>query len=662
MIQTPEDRRPPITPQLAVRVAMLGGVALVLFALVFFRLWFLQVLSGDQYLAQAQNNRVRNVVVQAPRGEVVDRNGTVLVDNRTSTAIQVEPPRLPSDARRRAAVFTRLATLVGDSTAPRRCRVPGQPLRQVIPMECEVARQHYALPYSNVTIKGDVARPVFQYLLENQEKFPGVRVQPVYLRRYPYRDVAAQLFGTVGEVNPAELKYRHFRGVQQSTIVGQTGIEYSYDRYLRGRNGATRVSVDALGNAKGYLRQRPPRQGKTLRLSIDLGLQREGQKALAAGIAAAQGNGNPADAGAFAAIDPRNGEVLAMGSVPSFDPNVFAKPITTARYKRLFGRSANFPQIDRAVQGGYPTGSTFKPFTATAALQSGTITPDTVQDDPGSVMIGAQRFQDAGGAGAGAVALRRAIQVSSDVFFYKLGAAMNSPRPAGGPIQDWAGRFGLGRPTGIDVPGEITGNIPSPAWRARRNEQEQRCERKRRIPSCGISDLRPWSIGDNVNLSVGQGDVLASPLQMAVAYSALENGGRVPRPHIGLQVEDTVGKVLQEIQPPPARRIRIDSSYRQAILDGLRAAASQPGGTSADVFKDFPKPVYGKTGTAQHTGQADQSWYVCFVPDPSRPIVIAVTIEKGGFGAQAAAPAARLMLSQWFHVRKKFVAGASHTR
>ncbi|MDT7574118.1 MAG: penicillin-binding protein 2, partial [Pseudonocardiales bacterium] len=413
---------------------------------------------------------------------------------------------------------------------------------------------------------------------------------------------------------------------------------------------------------RGYLRQREPARGKTLRLSLDLGLQRAGEAAIQRGIQAANSNGNPAGAGAFAALDPRTGEVLAMGSSPSFDPNVFAKPISRARYSRLFGKSANYPQINRATQGAYPTGSTFKLITATAGLQAGTITPDTVQDDPGQVKIGNIVFHNAGNAVNGALSLRQAIQVSSDVFFYRLGAWTNSQAPLGGALQTWARRFGIGRPTGVDLPGELGGNLPSPAWRAHRNELELKCRKRHHDQPCGLGDLRPWSVGDNVNLAVGQGDLLATPLQMAVAYGAMENGGRVVRPHVGQQVEDAAGTVLQRIEPPPARRISIAPQNRQAILDGLHLAASAPGGTSADVFQGFPLPVYGKTGTAQHVGQADQSWYVCFVPDRVRPIVIAVTIEKGGFGAQAAAPAARLMLSHWFHVKEEFVTGASKTR
>jgi penicillin-binding protein 2 len=294
-----------------------------------------------------------------------------------------------------------------------------------------------------------------------------------------------------------------------------------------------------------------------------------------------------------------------------------------------------------------------------------------VINDPGSVTISGQTFKDAGGAGAGAVSLVDAIRVSSDVFFYTLGARMNPSnpitQPQGGPLQYWARQFGIGRPTGIDIGGEFQGILPSPGWRALRNREELACEHRHHdtIP-CGYSDLRQWSIGDNVQLATGQGDLEATPLQMAVVYAAIENGGTIVRPHVGLDVDAADGTVLQKIDPPPARHISIDPGNLAAIQAGLHAAASQAGGTSADVFSSFPQtryPVYGKTGTAQHSNAADQSWYVCYVPDPNRPIVVAITIEQGGFGAQAAAPAAREILSQWFFGhRGQFVAGTSKTR
>jgi penicillin-binding protein 2 len=661
MIQLPEDRRPPLSPQLALRIAVLGGVALTLFAIVFFRLWFLEVLSGDRYLAQAQNNQERRVVLQAPRGTVLDRNGKLLVDNRAALSIQAIPAKMPTHAAALDRLYRRLNFLLHDSPAKHPCRV-GHRVEHVNHLRCLVDQQHYQLPFGNATLETDATRAQYSYFYEHQAEFPGIQAQTTYLRRYPFHGLAAQLFGTVGQINRDELKQKHFKGVHQGTVVGQSGIEYAYDRYLRGQNGFERIAVDALGNAKRFLRKRDPVQGKTLRLSLDLGLQSAGQSALQEGFGLANQNGNPASAGAFVAMDPRNGSVMAMGSLPTFDPNVFAKPITTTRYKQLFGPDAGYPQVNRAIAGAYPTGSTMKLITATAALQSGTITPDTVIDDPGSFDLGGLVLHNAGNASYGALSLRRAIQVSSDVFFYKLGADMNSPKPRGGALQEWARKYGLGRRSGVDLPGESPGNFPSPGWRAKRNEEELRCRKKEHKSSCGLSDLRPWSIGDNVNAAVGQGDVLASPLQMATAYSALVNGGTVVRPHIGLQVENAVGKVLQRIDPRPARHIAIDPGFRQAIMDGLHLAASASGGTSADVWRGFPKMVYGKTGTAQRTGHADQSWYVCYIADGSRPIVIAVTVEDGGFGAQAAAPVARLIASHWFGIKGKVVEGTSRTR
>lgn len=634
MIEPPDDRRAPVSPQLALRVAVMGVIALGLFGIVFFRLWFLQILSGDQYLAQANENRVRNITVPAPRGQIVDRNGAVLADNRSADSVIVEPPRLPPAGPRRRALYRRLSPIIG-VPAPRISELVHQQLEQ--------------LPYGNATIKADVPRPVFNYLLERQREFPGVTVQQTYLRRYPYGEVAAHVLGTVGQISAQELKWSHFKGVAPGSVVGQMGLEYSYDRYLRGRDGAARVQVNSLGEPKGYLPERQPVQGKQLKLSLDINLEKTGLQAIQSAA------GGP---GAFVALDPRNGQVLGMGSSPSFDPNIFAKPEPAGVYKQVFG-GAESPVVNRAIDGQYPTGSTFKLITATAGLESGLITPGTVVYDGGRVTIGGRTFQNAGGAGNGAVALVQAIKVSSDVYFYLIGAHANTDKPQGGPIQKWARLYGFGRPSGIDLPGEAKGFVPTPGWRDRGYAHYLRCH-KQGHRNCGLID-RPWSIGDNVNFATGQGDFLSTPLQLADAYATLINGGRVIRPHVGMEIQNDVGDVLQSVNSGVVRRLGIDPSYRQAILEGLHEAASQPGGTSADVFRGFPRPVYGKTGTAQHQGSQDQSWYVCYVPDPARPIVVAVTVERGGFGAQAAAPAARLILSQWFGIRKQLVHGSSHT-
>jgi len=620
-----DNRRPPITPQLAFRVAIMGGVALLMFSVIFFRLWYLQVLSGDRYVGEANDNRVRDIVVQAPRGQIVDREGRMLVDNRTALAVKITPAELPKAVPAQNDLYTRLGDVLNRS--PRKIRN-------------DVSEQLEAVPFSTATVKQDVDLPVVQYLMENGDDFPGVTVERVFLRRYPFDEVGAHLFGTVGEVNEEQLEGKDYRGAEQGDRVGQSGVEATYDRYLRGRNGATRVQVDAMGALTGSLSAKQPRAGRQLRLGVDLDVQRKGQQALGTGRR-----------GAFVVMDVKNGEVRALGSTPSYDPNLFAKSIKQSDYDRLSDPENGNPLANRAIQGLYPAASTFKLITATAGLEGGLIDPETPVSDPGSLNVGGTVFKNAGGAVNGVLSLRRALSVSSDVFFYKLGLEADG-EGEGLLIQRWARRLGIGRKTGIDLPGELSGLVPSPKWRAKVNRQ-------------GIGDGRPWSAGDNINLSVGQGDLQTNPLQMAVAYAAMANGGRVVTPHLGKRVEDGDGRVLQEFPSPGRRRLKIDSENREAILDGLRQAASEPGGTSADVFKGFPIPVAGKTGTAEKgLGRPDQSWYMALAPYPNPRYVVAVTDEQGGFGAETAAPAARRILAALFDVRgqeKKVVKGDSRT-
>jgi penicillin-binding protein 2 len=607
------ERRPTLTPQLAFRVAVIGGVALVMFALIFFRLWYLQVLSGDKYLAAASENRVREIKVQAPRGEIVDRHGQVLVENRASLSIKVAPDKLPENSGERDEVYRRLARLL--KLNPRR-------------LEKRVEGELKTVPFAKPTIKQDVPWQLVAFVLERQSKFPGVEPEREFLREYPHGSVGAHLFGQVGEVNGKQLKDQRYNGVALGDRVGQAGIEAEYDRFLRGRNGAARVEVDALGNLTKTLRRIDTQQGSQLRLSVDLDVQRVAQQALAGGTGK----------GAFAVMDVNNGEVLALGSQPSFDPNIFSKPLSQKRLNALSSEALGQPLLDRAIQAGYPTGSTFKLITATAALESGHITPDTVLNDPGSLTVGGVKFENAGGAVHGALALRQALTVSSDVFFYQLGQYMDEK---GMPLQKWGHRLGIGRKTGIDLPAEEPGRLPTPQWRDRWYKQ-------------GLTE-RPWSVGDNINLSVGQGDLLANPLQMAVAYAAIANGGRVLRPRLGLRIEDASGRALQQLDAPTARRLKISQANRDAILEGLNGAANGPGGTSTPVFAGFPIPIAGKTGTAEHVGRPDQSWYVALAPYPNPKYVVAVTDEAGGFGAETAAPMARRILAELLDVKESGV-------
>ena len=604
------ERRPALTPQLAFRVAVIGGIALVMFGVIFFRLWYLQVLSGDDYVQAARDNRVRSIKVQAPRGEIVDRHGQELVTNRTSMSIKLTPDRLPDELDERREVYERLAKLLGLN--PRR-------------LERRVEEELRTLPFAKPTVKQDVNSDFVAYVLERQDQFPGVEPESESLREYPHGSVGAHLFGQVGEVSPDDLKDRRNGELRMGDRIGKAGIEAQYDRFLRGRNGAAKVEVDALGNLTKALGRRQPVQGSQLRLSLDLDVQRVAQQALAGGTGK----------GAFAVMNVHNGEVLALGSQPSFDPNVFTKPLSKRKLDQLYSKDLGEPILNRAIQAGYPTGSTFKLVTAAAALESGHITPETVLNDPGSLTVGGVKFENAGGVAHGALALVQALTVSSDVFFYQLGRDMNEK---GMPLQAWARRLGIGRKSGIDLPVEEPGRLPTPAWRNRWFKQ-------------GLTE-RQWSVGDNINLSVGQGDLLSNPLQMAVAYAAIANGGKVLRPRLGQRIEDATGRALQQLDAPTARRVKLSDENRQAILEGIFGAANSPGGTSTPVFEGFPVPVAGKTGTAEHTGKPDQSWYVALAPYPSPRYVVAVTDEAGGFGADTAAPMARLILAELLSVNE----------
>ena len=689
MMEPVSDRRPPITPQLALRVAILGAVAFGLFAIVFFRLWYLQVLSGDQYLAQANSNRVRVLPMPAPRGKIVDRKGKLIVGNNFAAVIEIDPSSLPQKERDLAAEW-------GQAAGRREAKPPGrkgEPVR-IPPIPTAALRARYTrlgrvlnssanalhrqvvrslvlVPYSSARVKTDVSRSVLAFIRERPEQFPGIKVEQTYLRDYPRGTLAAQVLGSVGQINPDELREARFRGVKQGTIVGKGGIERAYDKYLRGTNGIRRVQVDANGRPilNPRLKDTKPVSGQRVRLSLDLALEKAGQDAIGGPLN--PGN-NP---GAFVALDPRSGAVLAMGSNPTFDPSIFTKPLTEKGYKALIGDgSGPGPIFNRAISGAYPTASTFKVITALAGLDKNLIEPATTIDDPGCIQVGEQERCNANDQAYGPVDLNKALQVSSDVYFYKLG--MSTFNQGGLIIQRWARKLGLDRPTGIDLPGEIEGLIPDPEWRREINAFERDCRKRKKIPiganvyvagagGCGRSDLRDYTQGDNVNLATGQGDVQATPLQMAVAYAAIANGGKVVRPHLGLEIESPGGELIQRIERDPSRRVKIDGGDLAAVRNGLRLAASTPEGTSGDVFAGWDHaryPLFGKTGTAERKPKADQSWYLAYVPDPVRPIVIAVTVEEGGFGAAVAAPIACRMLSQWYRQEGGCSAGSAVAR
>jgi penicillin-binding protein 2 len=402
-----DDR--PQGSRLSLRIAVLGGVAVALFGILFFRLWNLQVLSGDKYLAEAKNNRTREFKVIAPRGEILGRDGEVLVDSRSALALQLNTTKLPEDPAEERAELARIGALVH------------MDLRQV---RRKIAAEEEVAAGAPVTLRQDVDFDLVAYIEENQPQFPGVAVQRVFVRHYPHGTLGAHVLGSVGEVSEEEIE--EDKSLEPGEMVGKGGVETTYDKYLRGQPGLTKIQVNALGEPTpgGHLVEVPPTPGENLKLTIDPSVQEAGESALA-------GQGLP---GAFITMDIHNGQILGLGSYPTFEPAELTPPMTQAQVDALIRNETTAPLLDRATEGEYPTGSTFKIITALAALENGAITPNSVINDPGQLCLGEECFHNAEGAAYGALSLVSALEVSDDVFFYTLGLDMWKT----GELQQWA--------------------------------------------------------------------------------------------------------------------------------------------------------------------------------------------------------------------------------
>jgi len=638
------------TPQLALRLAILGAVALIAFGILFFRLWALQVLSGPQYLRAALDNQVRTVRVEGQRGEIFDRNGRPLVGNVPGTAVQLWPANLPKTWPARLAELRQLSHVL---------RVP---LRQIL---VEIKRRGND-PITPVTVRESVNRdaPIL-YLAEHKTQFPGVEIADTYLRSYTYGTAAAPLLGYISEISPQELKRLGRFGYQAGDTIGQGGLEAVYDRYLRGQDGLKQLTVDSLGRPRSnFVWTRLPKPGESIRLTLDLKLQRTAEDAIRYGIGLAYAHQHyQANGGSIVALDPRDGSILAMASYPTYDPRVYTGRVTTKRLAAagLTGATAkqmNYPGLNRAIDGVYPAGSTFKPVTALAALETHTISSSTelpcTPDFRVKSQFGGpdQVFHNVDPGINELMNLPTALEVSCDTWFYQVGYDFyNAPPSAGHPMQDWAAKFGFGRKTGVDVGPENSGLLPTPEWRRRtftaKNDPNWRIDRE-------------WKPGDSVQLAIGQKDLLVTPLQMARFYALLANGGKLVKPHLVQDVVETGGgksppRVTHRFIPPAPQSVGLDPSYLAVVNDGLYQATHGADGTSSSVFGNFYPTIAGKTGTAQknpNTDQLDQSWWCGYGPanstEPPKLVVCAI-IENGGFGADAAAPAALKVFQKFFN-------------
>ena len=634
---------PRIASALRTRTGVLGVLVLGVFGALLFRLWALQVLSGSHYLRAAQNNQLRTIRVQAPRGPIVDRNGRPLVTNVPGQAIRIWPSDLPK--RGRYDELRKLSALL---------RVP-------VPEIVGDIRRHAADPLSPVTIKEAARKAEVAYISEHWQDFRGVEVAQTFLRRYPYGSLAAQVLGSVGEVTQSQLE-RHGGTYRPGDEVGQSGIERRYDAYLRGRPGIVHLRVDSLGRTRSAPdRTSDVQPGYSIRLTLDAGLQQAAEQALVYGIDTARLNGQwAADGGAIVALDPRDGSILALASNPTYDPRLFVDRTQRRKLAPLLdqgaARRANYPGLDRALAGEYPPGSTFKPVTALAAIEERLVSPYDTLNCLGQITIAKQLFKNWDPYIAAPLTMPVALARSCDTYFYQLGYRFwKLPPDRKQPLQEWARRFGFGRPTGVDLGPEAAGLLPTIAWRhAKFTKKTDRC--------CWQID-RLWKPGNSVQLAIGQGDLSVTPLQMARFYALLANGGQLVTPHLGLDVEQPGGDgspavVRRRFAPPPPQRIQLNPTALAAVRLGLLEATHESFGTSNAIFGSFPIPIAGKTGTAEKhvelpgfSGMMDQSWWCGYGPADNPTIVVCALIENGGHGGDAAAPAALKVFEQYFGVK-----------
>ena len=638
-----------LTPKLARRVALLSALVVIGFAALLLRLWALQVLSGSHYAAQAQANQLRTVRVAAPRGLIVDRNENVLVTNRQVTSVELWPSGLPKVYARRVAELRALAHVTGAS------------VRQVTRSILERRRAGDML--DPIVVRAEAPAPMLTYLEERAGEFPGLTLAQNYIRRYPHGELAPQLLGYVAQVSQPQLRTLGKAGYAPGDEIGQAGIEAAYNKYLFGVPGAARVRVDSLGRPRSARTlTTPPQPGQTVRLTIDTGLQIAAQNALQYGIQLARNNHQfAADGGAIVALNPQDGSILAMASSPTYNPSVYTGRVTERKLaaQGLTLHSAlakNYPSLDRALEGTYPPGSAFKPLTAIAALQEHLIRPYAFypctgtyvapEDTGHHVWHNWDPFVNQG------MDLPTALAQSCDTYFYQVGNSFYLlPPDRGQPEQRWARAFGFGRTSGTNLGLEAPGLVPTIGWR--RSTFTRTSD-----PCCWRVD-RLWKPGDSIQLAIGQGDLLVTPLQMARLYAAIANGGKLVTPHDLMAVENPNGTIVPTTAPPAPRPIPgLDPAYLKVVQQGLFEGTHDSFGTSYGVFGNFPVPIAGKTGTAQkivqlpgYTHDESQSWWCGYGPANDAKLVVCAVIENGGEGGAAAAPAAERVFAKFFGVQ-----------
>jgi penicillin-binding protein 2 len=644
------------------RMSVLGSVCFALFVALVARLWFLQILNETEFDARAEDNTTDVIIEPAPRGRILDAKSRVLVDNRPSIVITLDKGEMLDVSRdERADMLLRLA---------RELSATGR-YTKVAQLENRYQSDQYG-PFGVVPAVGDIGETLQVYLAEHRDDFPGVGTRVDIVRDYPYGSVAAHVLGYVGTVNEEELAFARSLDSDKPYLaddeIGKSGIELFYEDALRGTPGKKTVIVDKFNNVLEERDVEPAEAGSDVQLTIDIDLQKLAEDQLLRGLEKARTQDDKEDndtgakivhtapAGAIVILDPGDGTVRAMASYPTYDPDVFSGGgVSQATFEELTDEDNYLPLLNRALQGAYPPGSTFKPITAYAALDTGLIGERGIlgihspYEDKGTyTLLGCTagcEFINAGGTPLGFVDLPLALTLSSDVYFYNLAANFVALEGFDSESPQTAGRlFGYGQSTGITLPQESQGRVPDREWRAQLcidfPDADYNCE---------------WLTGETLNTSIGQGDMLATPLQIANAYAVLANGGTLFAPNVVQAILDPItGEQLRTFGPRVIRRIFYPELFETAINDGLAGVTTfddpddlKADGTAFMAFKlaGFPHdewPVRGKTGTAerQSIGEttADIALFAAWGPADDPEYVASIVMEESGFGGNYAAP------------------------
>jgi penicillin-binding protein 2 len=583
------------------------------------RLWFLQVVKGSEYALMAKRNRTARVVFAAPRGLIIDRHGAVLASSRSLHSVAIVPGTLPSKRRekeQREQLLGTLAFLLGTTVKELEAQLTEASIRG-------------GAFYDPVIVAEGVDLRTITLIEENKPRLSSaVLVTDDPKRLYPQGQLAAHVLGYTGLASQSELEKAKAakRELKIDDRVGKGGIEREYNDLLMGTRGAQEYEVDARGRPVSPLGRTEGLPGATVRLTIDLKLQAAAEKAL----------GNARNNGAVAAIDPRNGEVLVLASRPTYNPNIFSLP--KAKFNPLYRQIVNnpgHPLLDRPVVSRFPPGSTFKLITASAGLQQGSITPGFNVVCNGGMRLG--RWFGCWGHHGPGIDVYDSLVHSCDVYYYQASLRMGNPEGSGPTyLAKIARQFGLGSKTGIDLPSDEKGLIPDPAWRARINKSRP--------------DLARWYPGNTLNMSIGQGDVLATPLQMALVTAAVANGGTLWKPHLLMEAATPGGKVLKRGKTE-GENVGISPQNLAIVRRGLREVVSRGTGKASALPH---VAVAGKTGSAEDANHAlPHAWWVCYAPAEKPTIAIAVMIENAGHGGENALPIAKAVLEAAFPEPKK---------